>query len=128
MTPMRWIRPLLLSSWGARANVLLASTAALAGSVAAGGASPVRTLLTVWVLGVCPGLAVIGVIGLRDPWIEVTLVVALSLALDVIVAGALTYTVGWSPDVAMAILLTVSLVGAVIQGRQPRTAREVPGR
>lgn len=119
MTPMSWIRPLLI----------LASSAALAGAVTAGGVSPVRTLLTVWALGVCPGLAVIGIIGLRDPWIEVTLVVALSLALDVIVAGALTYTVGWSPDSALAILLTLSLVGAAVQvGRPPRTAREVQGR
>jgi hypothetical protein len=114
MTPARWIRPI----------IILASTAALGGAMTAGGASPVRTALAVWVLGVCPGLAVVGAIGLSDRWIEVSLVVALSLALDVIVSGALTYAVGWSPDVALAILLLLSVIGAAVQAaRPPRMVR-----
>jgi hypothetical protein len=114
--PARWIRPL----------IIFASTAALGGAMTAGDASPVRTALAVWVFAVCPGLAVVGAIGLRDRWMEVSLVIALSLALDVIVSGALTYAVGWSPDAALAILLTFSLVGAAIQAaRPPRLVRGI---
>jgi uncharacterized membrane protein len=105
----RWIRPL----------IIFASIAALGGAMTAGGASSVRTALAVLVLGVCPGLAVVGAIGLRDRWIEVSLVVALSLALDVIVSGALTYAVGWSPNAALVILLIFSLIGAAIQAARP---------
>jgi hypothetical protein len=115
MTSARWIRPI----------IILASIAALLGAMTAGGASPVRTALAVWVLGVCPGLAVVGAIGLSDRWIEVSLAVALSLALDVIVSGVLTYAVGWSPDAALAILLVFSVIGAVVQAaRPPAVARE----
>jgi hypothetical protein len=114
MISARWIRPL----------IIFASTAALGGAITAGGASPVRTVLAVWVLGVCPGLAVVGAMGLNDRWIEVSLVVALSLALDVIVSGAIAYAAGWSPDAALVILLTFSLAGAAIQAaRPPRVMR-----
>ena len=109
MISARWTRPL----------IIFASVAALGGALTAGGGSPVRTALAVWVLGVCPGLAVIGAIGLSDRWIEVSLVVALSLALDVIVSGAITYAVGWSPDAALVILVTFSLTGAAIQAAHP---------
>ena len=47
-------------------------------------------------------------------WIEASLVLGLSVALDVIVSGVLTYAVGWSPDVALVILLAFSLLGAAI--------------
>jgi hypothetical protein len=54
----------------------------------------------------------------------VSLVVALSLALDVIVSGAIAYAAGWSPDAALVILLTFSLAGAAIQAaRPPRVMR-----
>ena len=109
MIPERWIRPL----------IIFASTTALAGAMTAGGASPVRTVLAVWALAVCPGLAVVGAMGLRDHWIEASLVIGLSLALDVIVSGALTYAVGWSPDAALVILLVFSLIGAAVQAARP---------
>lgn len=109
MIAARWIRPIIIVS----------SIAALGGAITAGGASPVRTALTVWVLGVCPGLAVIGAIGLEDRWAEVSLVMALSVALDVLVSGALTYAVGWSPGAALAILLTFSVAGAAVQAACP---------
>jgi len=115
MTSARWVRPI----------IILASTAALAGAMTAGGASPVRTVLAVWVLAVCPGLAVVGAIGLNDRFLEVGLVLALSVALDVVVSGALTYAVGWAPDAALVILLVFSVAGAALQAAHPpRVVRE----
>ena len=102
-----------------RALLILASISALLGTVAAGGASPVRALLAIWVLSVCPGLAVLGLARLGDPLMETTLVLGLSVALDVIVAGVLTYTIGWRPDLALVILLAFSLGGAALQAAAP---------
>lgn len=107
MIDSRWARPMLI----------LCSIAALAGAVAGGGVSPVRTALAVWVMVVCPGLALVGLIKLRDVWTEIGLVLALSAAVDVIVAGAFTYAGGWSPNATLAIVLSISFVGAAIQAR-----------
>jgi hypothetical protein len=106
-----------------RSLSIVGSISALAGAVVAGGQSPVRTLLTVWVLSVCPGLAVVGLAALRDPLMEATLTLGLSAALDVLTAGTLTYTVGWSPNAALAFLLVLSLAGAACQAAQAKPKR-----
>jgi hypothetical protein len=100
-----------------RAPELIVASSALAmiEGVAAGGASPLRLLAVAWFLTVCPGLAIVGLIGLRDPWLALAVVPALSFAVDVFVGGILSYTGLWSPSAAILVLVTISVTGAVAQ-------------
>jgi hypothetical protein len=105
--------------------VLASSALAMLEGIATHGASPLRTLLVVWFLAVAPGLAVVGLLRLRDPWLEVALVPALSLSIDVIVGGILSYTRLWSPAAGILILVAISVAGAFVQDVVPR--RPKPG-
>ena len=96
--------------------VILGSSAlAMFGGMAATGPSPLRTLLVVWFLAVCPGLAAVGLLRLRDPWLEVAIVPALSFAIDIIVAGVLSYAGLWSTAAVIIILVAISVFGALAQ-------------
>jgi hypothetical protein len=111
-------------TWGPPV-VLLVTTAAIFEGIAVHGASPVRTLLVVCFLAIAPGLALVGLLGLSDAWLEASLVPALSLSIDAIVGGALSYSGLWSPTTAMVILVALSLIGAAGQVvlRRSRTPR-----
>jgi hypothetical protein len=78
---------------------------------------PLTLALTLWFLLICPGMALVGILGVRDPWVRVTAAVALSIAIDVAVAGTLVYSGAWSPGIALLVLSFISLAGAVLQGR-----------
>jgi hypothetical protein len=115
-------------SWGPPI-VLASSTLAMLEGVAAHGASPARTVLVVWFLAVAPGWGVIGLIRLQDPWLEVALVPALSLSIDVIVGAILSYSGLWSPAAGILILVAISVGGAFAQDAIPRRSgrgREAP--
>jgi hypothetical protein len=113
------------SSRLAPAIVLAASLAAAAAFALSGGPSPLRTAAVLTFLALGPGLALVPLIGLNEAWSELTLALAVSLALDTTVAGALVYAGIWSPAIALAVLIAVSLVGTSIQlvraGRQAAT-------
>jgi hypothetical protein len=100
--------------------VLLVSTAAAVGGLATHGASPARTLLVVCFLAIAPGLALVGLLRLSDPWLGAALVPALSLSIDAIVGGVLSYAGLWSPAAALLILVALSVIGAVGQDLLPR--------
>lgn len=95
--------------------VLLFSTLAMLEGVAAHGGSPLRTLLVVCFFAVSPGLALVGLLRLSDPWLEAALVPALSLSLDAMVGGALSYAGVWSPAAGILILVAISVAGALTQ-------------
>ena len=102
MRMRRWVPPV----------VLVFATLAMVEGVATHGPSPLRTLLVVCFLAIAPGLAVVGLLRLSDPWLEAALVPALSLSIDAIVAGVLSYTGLWSPAAAILILVGLSVIGA----------------
>ena len=95
--------------------ILVSSAAAMLAGVVATGASPLRVVAVVWFLTVCPGLALVGLLGLYDRWLALAIVPALSFALDVFVGGILSYTGLWSPAAGILILVAVSIAGAVAQ-------------
>ena len=74
-------------------------------------ASPLRSVITLWFLLICPGMAFIQLLQLREFLYEVVLTVALSLALDLIVATVILYAGLWSPELILRILIALSLVG-----------------
>src|SRR6266702_66959 len=77
--------------------------------------TPVRPFIALWFLFICPGMAPARLFRLIDPMIEWTLAVALSFAIDAIVAGILMYAGRWSPPGTLAILMAISLGGAIMQ-------------
>ncbi len=95
--------------------LLLASVVALGALLVAGAESSLRTALAVWFLLACPGLALAPLVGLRDGLGTVTVAIALSIALDTIVAAALVYAGAWSPVAAFVILAAITLAGAARQ-------------
>jgi hypothetical protein len=98
---------------GMRLLVLLLCASVMLERAAGQGASPARTVLAVCFLALAPGLGVVGLLRLSDPWLQAALVPALSLALDAIVGGVLSYAGLWSPTAGILILVAISALGAL---------------
>lgn len=75
-------------------------------------AGPVRAVVTLGFLLICPGMAYIPLLRLKQPAYAVILAVALSLALDLLAATAVLYGGWWSPSLILGILIVLSLIGA----------------
>jgi hypothetical protein len=101
--------------------VLVGSTMTLAGLWLAGVDGPFRALVAFWFLLVCPGMAIVGLFDFRDLVTRCVAAVALSLALDCLIAMAMVYRVGWSPEGGFAVIAAISLAGALAQLWQRRT-------
>jgi len=80
--------------------------------------SPLRAAAAFWFLLVCPGMAFVRLLRLHDALVEVSLAIALSIAIDIIVSETLVVSNSWSPGWALAIIALVSLVGVALQLRQ----------
>ncbi|MDQ3781242.1 MAG: DUF1616 domain-containing protein [Chloroflexota bacterium] len=96
-------------------TVILLSATALGVSVFADLQSPLRAILALGFLFVCPGMAFVPLLRVEDVLTELSLGVALSLSLDALVAGTMLYAGLWSPEWGLALLIVVSLVGALLQ-------------
>jgi hypothetical protein len=95
--------------------VIVASCAAVVLSTALGAPQPARTTITFWFFLSCPGLALVGMIGIRDRLAEAMLAIALSVALDTAVALVMVLARVWSPDAGLAVLIGISLLGSALQ-------------
>ncbi|MFN8486181.1 MAG: hypothetical protein U0350_01235 [Caldilineaceae bacterium] len=81
-----------------------------------------RLCVTLWFLLICPGMAFVRLLRLPSARSEWTLAIALSLALNTLVAEFMLYTQRWSPESMLALLLSLSLIGVLLQlllRRQP---------
>jgi len=90
---------------------LVAVAGMVAAVVVAGGESPARTILVAAFLLVCPGLALLRLAGPLDALATVTFAIALSVAIDMLLALGLAYTGLWSPAAAFIALLVI-VIGA----------------
>ena len=97
--------------------IIVITVAALASATVLSPGEPVTIALTLWFLLICPGMAFVGILGLRDPWVRVTAALAFSIAVDVAVAVTLMYSGAWSASIALLVLGSISLAGAVVQSR-----------
>jgi len=77
--------------------------------------SPARPFIALWFLCICPGMAVVPLLRLREGFIEVTLAIALSFAIDTVVALTMLYTELWLPKWGLAAVICLSIVGAALQ-------------
>jgi hypothetical protein len=107
-----------MMTWRAVPPIVVAlSVLAVALMAAAGGSSTPRTAIVVWFLLTGPGLALTPLLRLNDLWAEWTVVVAISVAIDILVATAFLYAAAWSPSAVFWVLAAVSLAGAAVQLR-----------
>jgi len=87
--------------------------AALAALVVWGSVTPaLRGPVVLAFLLVGPGMALVHLLRLRDPLAEMCLAVALSIALDTLVASAFLYAGAWSPSTILVALIAVAVFGA----------------
>lgn len=81
-----------------------------------------RPLIVLWFLLVCPGMALVRFLRLREPIAEWTLAIAVSLVLDALVASVQLYAGRWSPTLTLNILIGLCVAGALVQLFFPRLA------
>lgn len=77
--------------------------------------SPLRPVISLWFLFFCPGMAIVRLVGVDEMGVELTLAVAVSLALDSLVALVMLYAGWWSPKGSLGVLIGVSFAGAGLQ-------------
>ncbi|MGZ4599158.1 MAG: hypothetical protein ACXVYY_06370 [Oryzihumus sp.] len=100
------VRPAVLAVVLGSAAAALACTVGLVGT-------PWRAPLVFWFVGVVPGLALQGRLGVTDPLARATLAVAVSVALAALASEALAIASLWSPTALMLFLAGVSTVACL---------------
>jgi uncharacterized membrane protein len=97
-------------------SVLIAAPAiATVTGMLSGTPSLLRTLVTFWFLLVCPGMAYVRLLRLDSALIELTLGIALSIAIGTIVTLAQVVAGAWSVNISVAIMVVISGFGVVLQ-------------
>jgi hypothetical protein len=100
----RWLWPALLGLSAAAAGLI--TLAEVQG--------PIRPLLTLWFLLLCPGMAFVRLLHLRHGLYEWSIAVALSLALDALVSQTMLYLGWWSPQWALLTLIGMTVAAIAI--------------
>lgn len=85
--------------------------------------SPLRPALVLSFLLLCPGLALVRLLRITDRVTEMTLAIAVSLALNALVPGLMLYLGAWSPRVGLLILITITAVATAYETARPRIGR-----
>ena len=75
----------------------------------------VPSVIVTWFLFICPGMVVVYFLRLQEALVEYVLALALSLAIDAIVAGILLYAGWWSSTRILSILVSSCIAGATLQ-------------
>jgi hypothetical protein len=76
---------------------------------------PLRALVVLSFLFLCPGMAFVRLLRLKDTWAEWTLAIALSLAIDALVAIFILYVGLWSPIWIFVVIAVLTLAGVLFQ-------------
>lgn len=96
-------------------GIIIASAAGAALALFGGIGPPIQPLIALWFLLICPGMAFIRLLEVGEPYIELTLALALSIALDALVAETLVLARLWTPGGALLVLICFSIAGAMLQ-------------
>ncbi len=97
---------------------LIIFCSAIVASMIANGSSSqssLRVLFSFWFLLVCPGMAFVRIINLKERLEQWVLAVGLSIAIDVIVSEIAVLNRLWSLQGMVTVLADLSMVGALIQ-------------
>ena len=95
--------------------VLILSTLAVSLAAFQNWQSPLRPLITLWFMAICPGMALLRVFGFRLAAAGWTLAIAFSLALDTAVGIALLYSGRWSWQTGLVILVAITVICTLIE-------------
>lgn len=105
MIRSNWFWPLVIT-------VSLVATSLLAFT---GSESPIRPVVVIWFMLLCPGMAYVRLLKLREPLTELTFGVALSIAINTIVAAMMLYAGVWSPSLSLVVVVIITGCGVVLQ-------------
>jgi hypothetical protein len=106
------------------AAVLLVGAFAFSGASGRAELGPVRAAFTLAFMGFGPGLAIMGILRLDDPVLDISIALALSLSLDTILATAMTLLHQWKPSRGLAIIAAVTVVAGLVQINQVRKVKQ----
>ena len=101
----------MTTRWWMRSLVIEVSAVAIAILVLADITSPVRVALALFFMAFCPGLAWVQLLRITDRLTEILLSILLSFALDVGASTSLVYAGHASPNLALAILVLITMIG-----------------
>lgn len=77
--------------------------------------SPLRPTISLWFLIVCPGLALVRLMHLREGLTELAIAIGLSLALETAVNEIMLYAGRWDPQWGLLVVITITLVAVIPQ-------------
>jgi len=100
---LRWPCTIIVSSFAVTATTFV------------GLAVPLRPLIALWFLLICPGMAFVDLFTIQDRFAKLTLAVTLSISLVALVSGIQLYLGMWSPNVGLVALLCLTLIPTVWQ-------------
>jgi hypothetical protein len=108
---------------------IVASAVAVTAATTVPAGTPVRPLAAFWFLLVCPGMAFVPLLPIRERLVQLGLAVALSIGLDGAVSEAMLYARAWSYQGGLAVLIGICLIGTMLQLRNlcPRAGRPGAG-
>src|SRR5690242_7230686 len=87
----------------------------------------VRAPVVIGFVLVCPGLAIVRLVGVRSATAQLGVGVAVSVALAILVPAALLYAHAWSPRAALAILVAITIAASTLEVALRRTAPQRSG-
>lgn len=87
--------------------------AILLGVVWVDASTPLRGPVTVLFLLLAPGASIVAHLQVPEPALELSLIVAVSLAVDVLVAQSLVWTGSWSPRIGLTVLVAANALSAL---------------
>ena len=76
-------------------------------------AGPLRPLLVVPFLLVCPGMVLVHRLRLAEWWVELMLAIGISVAINTLLATAMVYAGVWSPTLLLAVLVWLGLIAGI---------------
>ncbi|HLI55903.1 MAG TPA: hypothetical protein VKY26_02605 [Actinomycetota bacterium] len=107
--------------------VLIAGTFLFRGSYGSTGAGPLRIAFTLLFMGFGPGMAVMGLLRLDDLVLEISLALALSLGLEMVLATGMIMVKHWVPNDELLAMVLLTVVGAAFQAVQVAKLRQRAG-
>jgi hypothetical protein len=100
--------------------IVLASSIAVVSFVVLDVDSAIRPFVVVAFLIVAPGTSIVRLLKIPDRIAELTLGIALSAAVDGTVPGVLMYAGFWSSDLALLIVIGITLAATFLEARSRR--------
>jgi len=94
--------------------VLIASTMAVAAVTLIGPLDALKAPVMLWFVAICPGMAMIRLVGIQERTAEIMLALGLSIALAGLVPAVFLYLGAWYPALFLTVLVAITSVGILL--------------